>query len=153
MPSWLEESAFSGSTSSSFKPPRKNFASTDSRKVIGIVFSVKYLTQGLFSGSFGFQSGCPSSLSSVYREDLSKTTVCRARRLFSLLPMMMMKNGNRRTAQPHSNDLSYFLFSGVQLLVVLSQCFCWNIKKVSCQTKFKMLSEMVNGETSFFVFV
>ncbi|XP_053170715.1 probable ATP-dependent RNA helicase DDX4 [Scomber japonicus] len=32
VPSWLEESAFSGSTSSSFKPPRKNFASTDSRK-------------------------------------------------------------------------------------------------------------------------
>ncbi|XP_062270784.1 probable ATP-dependent RNA helicase DDX4 [Scomber scombrus] len=32
VPSWLEESAFSGPASTSFNPPRKNFASTDSRK-------------------------------------------------------------------------------------------------------------------------
>uniref|UniRef100_G3PRH4 RNA helicase n=1 Tax=Gasterosteus aculeatus aculeatus TaxID=481459 RepID=G3PRH4_GASAC len=32
VPSWLEESAFSGTGSGSFQPPRERFASTDSRK-------------------------------------------------------------------------------------------------------------------------
>ncbi|XP_045908981.1 probable ATP-dependent RNA helicase DDX4 [Micropterus dolomieu] len=32
VPSWLEESAFSGPSPTGFNPPRKNFASTDSRK-------------------------------------------------------------------------------------------------------------------------
>ncbi|XP_044043855.1 probable ATP-dependent RNA helicase DDX4 isoform X2 [Siniperca chuatsi] len=32
VPSWLEESAFSGPGTTGFNPPRKNFASTDSRK-------------------------------------------------------------------------------------------------------------------------
>nr|ABY77970.1 vasa [Thunnus orientalis] len=32
VPSWLEESAFSGPATTGFNPPRKNFASTDSRK-------------------------------------------------------------------------------------------------------------------------
>lgn len=38
MPSWLEQSAFSGPGGSGFNPSGKTFASTDNRKVTGLIF-------------------------------------------------------------------------------------------------------------------
>ncbi|KAA8579859.1 hypothetical protein FQN60_006952 [Etheostoma spectabile] len=79
VPSWLEESAFSGPGATGFNPSRKGFASTDSRKVTGLTIL----------------------------EDLSKTTAQGASPLLRL--QLMMKNGNRgNNRAAHSIGLSYF---------------------------------------------
>lgn len=115
-------------------PPRKNFASSDSRKVTGITF---LLFVCLFLKLLWYQCSCPSSWcpNCFLREDLSKTTVWRSSQVLRRQPMK--KNGNRgEYSSSAALNWAVFLFrcsssSFITVFLLKKKVFCLKPAKVT----------------------